>query len=276
MKHLILTIAAILSCTFGFAKESSANVVMDEYLSMIIQEKNPNWAGCWLFDLLRPDSIVSCEYERLPDSTYVHSGSKHLLERNEYGTLMFPVYVLRMLDEGVLSQDTLFSTISRQSRRDTLIALDDALVSADPSTWQFVRSDTIWSSPREILDEYAKIAARAQDSTDANARYIMKVLHRVVWDNEKGTASIDPWRMRKAQSDLVHIAGKTGTMQMRNEQGDGYVSNHHRISFIGIFPEEAPRYICLCVVEKPHMVYDAGTTCGRLVRRVAESLACPK
>ena len=63
-------------------------------------------------------------------------------------------------------------------------------------------------------------------------------LHRVVWDNNLGTGSVNPWNIRKVQSDKVQIAGKTGAAQICT---DGqYDRFHHRLSFVGYFPEDNP------------------------------------
>lgn len=100
---------------------------------------------------------------------------------------------------------------------------------------------------------------------------IRACLHDVVWDNELGTASTGKWRQQKAQSDLVKIAGKTGTAQLI-ENGK-YTSRKHRMSFVGYFPEDNPQYTCICVISNPRNTgfYDSGLDCGGVVRRIAES-----
>lgn len=75
--------------------------------------------------------------------------------------------------------------------------------------------------------------------SDRTLREVQECLHAVVWD-KLGTASTFKWGTRKAQSDIVHIAGKTGTAQIF--EGGRYNSHHHRISFVGYFPEESPEY----------------------------------
>lgn len=97
---------------------------------------------------------------------------------------------------------------------------------------------------------------------------IRGALHDVVWDNHLGTAAMKPWS-RKAQSNLVSIAGKTGTAQLIIP-GHGYSSQRHRITFVGYFPEENPQYTCICMIEDPERPYDAGTDCGSTVRVIAE------
>lgn len=96
---------------------------------------------------------------------------------------------------------------------------------------------------------------------------IRDCLHDVVWDDEYGTASISPWKKRKAKSDLVAIAGKTGTAQIL---GKGYSNRRHRMSFVGYFPENNPEYSCICVIHAPQGAYDSGMDCGGVVRHIAE------
>ncbi len=99
-------------------------------------------------------------------------------------------------------------------------------------------------------------------------RDIQSALHDVVWDNHLGTAAAKLWS-RKAQSHLVSIAGKTGTAQLIIP-GHGYSGRHHRMTFVGYFPEENPKYTCICMIEDPQFPYDAGMDCGSTVRVIAE------
>ena len=104
---------------------------------------------------------------------------------------------------------------------------------------------------------------------------IRECLHDVVWDNNLGTASVRKWNGKivayKAQSDLVSIAGKTGTAQMMIPHR-GYSGHNHRMTFVGYFPEEHPQYTCICMIENPknYPAYDAGYDCGGVVRQIAE------
>lgn len=99
---------------------------------------------------------------------------------------------------------------------------------------------------------------------------IRVALHDVVWDNHLGTASRNYFGP-KAQSHLVHIAGKTGTAQMREHK---YHEDYHRITFVGYFPEEDPLYTCLVYIEDSKVdrnkYYDSGRDCGGAVRDIAE------
>lgn len=111
-------------------------------------------------------------------------------------------------------------------------------------------------------------------SSPTALKEVRTALHDVVWDNDLGTASVRHWAGKivgyKAQSDLVHIAGKTGTAQLM--QNGKYTSDKHRITFVGYFPEENPEYTCICMINHPHNyhAYDAGWDCGRVVSEIAE------
>ncbi len=103
-------------------------------------------------------------------------------------------------------------------------------------------------------------------------RDVRECLEAVVWDNDFGTAAVTPWGRRKAQSDIVAIAGKTGTAQVIEANGL-YNSHHHRTLFCGYFPMDAPQYTCICVIQqKAYAQYDAGMECGGTVRRIAEKV----
>lgn len=107
-------------------------------------------------------------------------------------------------------------------------------------------------------------------------RDIQACLHDVVWDNDLGTASVLKWKgkivRKKAQSDLVHIAGKTGTAQIPVNGSYKNSRDKHRLIFVGYFPEENPQYTCVFVLNHPlHWPnYDAGGNCGTAVRQIAE------
>ena len=127
----------------------------------------------------------------------------------------------------------------------------------------------------EILKRFKSETIKSSMCKKSTLRDIRACLHDVVWDNDLGTASVRKWKgkvvARKAQSDLVHIAGKTGTAQMIIPRR-GYSPRNHRMTFVGYFPEENPQYTCLCMIENPknYPAYDAGFDCGSTVRVIAE------
>jgi cell division protein FtsI (penicillin-binding protein 3) len=120
----------------------------------------------------------------------------------------------------------------------------------------------------ETVERFKPSIVKSSICSRSTLRDIQSALHDVVWDDKLGTAAKRKWS-KKAQSDLVHIAGKTGTAQMFIP-GKGYSSRHHRITFVGYFPEENPQYTCICVIEDPQYPYDAGMDCGSTVRVIAE------
>ena len=122
----------------------------------------------------------------------------------------------------------------------------------------------------KIIEEFESEVVKHRLCSNNTLSDIRACLHDVVWDNDLGTASVNPWKMRKAQSNIVHIAGKTGTAQVF-ENGH-YNNKKHRMSFVGYFPEENPQYSCICVIHAPRNLgyYDAGMDCGSVVRNIAE------
>lgn len=107
------------------------------------------------------------------------------------------------------------------------------------------------------------------DEWDVASSGVMEGLHDCVWNNDLGTASVRKWGdlivRYKAQSQQIPIMGKTGTLCMDS------TGKKHRISFVGIFPEDDPQYTCLVIFHAPQNfpLYDAGYDCGSTVRRIA-------
>ncbi len=126
----------------------------------------------------------------------------------------------------------------------------------------------------EAVQTFETEVLKSSICSDKTLADIRLCLHDVVWDNYLGTASVRTWKGKvaayKAQSQLVHIAGKTGTAQLFV---DGrYSGRNHRMTFVGYFPEENPQYTCLCMIQNPknYPSYDAGYDCGNVVRIIAE------
>ena len=126
----------------------------------------------------------------------------------------------------------------------------------------------------EVVEAFHPEVVKSSICSSSTLEDMRSALHDVVWDNDLGTASVRKWNGhivgKKAQSDIVSIAGKTGTAQLFI---DGrYQSRRHRITFVGYFPEDNPRYTCICMINDPQQypLYDAGFDCGGVVRRIAE------
>ncbi len=81
---------------------------------------------------------------------------------------------------------------------------------------------------------------------------------------EKGTA-------KAVLSDVVRIAGKTGTAQIAT--GGAYGGNGHQVTFCGYFPADHPKYSCIVVIRRPRIGYPSGgTMSGGVVRAIAEKI----
>ena len=119
----------------------------------------------------------------------------------------------------------------------------------------------------EVEKRFRPEVVKSSICGSSTLRDIKGALHDVVWDNHLGTAAKKQWVGPKAQSELVHIAGKTGTAQLLIR---GRYEKRHRITFVGYFPEENPQYTCICMIEDPKWPYDAGMDCGAVVRVIAE------
>ena len=120
----------------------------------------------------------------------------------------------------------------------------------------------------EDLKRFRPEVVKSSICSNRTLHDIQGALHDVVWDDHLGTAAKRLWS-RKAQSNLVSIAGKTGTAQLF-VRGHGYSAKRHRMTFVGYFPEENPQYTCICMIEDPQYPYDAGMDCGSTVRVIAE------
>ena len=76
---------------------------------------------------------------------------------------------------------------------------------------------------------------------------------------------------RNVKSELVTIAGKTGTALV--SQGTaGYRTGEtkYNVSFAGYFPADAPRYSCVVVLNAPEGVPSGGRMAGSVFKEVAE------
>jgi cell division protein FtsI (penicillin-binding protein 3)/stage V sporulation protein D (sporulation-specific penicillin-binding protein) len=85
----------------------------------------------------------------------------------------------------------------------------------------------------------------------------------------------------KGTAPLAHVAGfkvagKTGTAQVIEGKGKGYSRDHHRTSFIGFMPAEAPEFTCLVMLDEPETEHNkdmGGLVCAPIFSRIAERSA---
>lgn len=115
----------------------------------------------------------------------------------------------------------------------------------------------------------------------ANAKQLRYMLRRVL--TEKGGTA------KGINSDLVEIAGKTGTALISKERPKytradtlagrvkpfvpGYLEGHYRLAFVGFFPYDKPKYTCMVVIADPAPgIRSAQYTSGATVVAIAENL----
>jgi len=73
-----------------------------------------------------------------------------------------------------------------------------------------------------------------------------------------------------AQVEGLKIAGKTGTAK---KVVNGRYTNNYRGSFVGFFPIDNPKYVCLILLDEPKPVGYGGYTAGPIFRQVATRIA---
>ena len=111
-----------------------------------------------------------------------------------------------------------------------------------------------------VLDTVFDVSyIRPQICSPQNAAYLREMMHGVVWNNGTG---------RSLKSDIVEIAGKTGTCYML--VGGNYDYSKKRTTFCGFFPYNNPKYSGSVVLENGNLGAAGG--CGRVLLNVAEKL----
>jgi cell division protein FtsI (penicillin-binding protein 3) len=86
------------------------------------------------------------------------------------------------------------------------------------------------------------------------------ILEGVVREGGTGTrAALDDWT----------VAGKTGTAQVPNPNGGGYLPGAHVASFMGYAPAEDPRVVVAVVLDRPAKGIYGGTVAAPVFREVA-------
>lgn len=140
-----------------------------------------------------------------------------------------------------------------------------ALYNAIAGGGRFVRPRLVRGLRGNNIDTIFGVSyVRDRICSEENARQLRSMLHRVVW-GPRGTAR------SVVRSDKVEIAGKTGTANMIS--GGKYVEHMNRLSFVGFFPYDKPRYTCMVVVAYPRETWvSPATTSGRVVKNVAEAM----
>lgn len=115
----------------------------------------------------------------------------------------------------------------------------------------------------QLVREYAPQQVRQAVSAET-ARYVGREYLRAVVDS--GTA-------RSAAVPGLQVAGKTSTA--RRAAGGSYANPVYVSSFVGYFPQPAPRYAIIVIVENPKTAYYAATVAAPVFASIASRMvAC--
>lgn len=94
-----------------------------------------------------------------------------------------------------------------------------------------------------------------------SARRMKDILERAVTEGTGGLAQIEG----------VSVCGKTGTAQ-KVEPGGVYSKTKSRMTFVGFFPKEQPRYVIAVLIDEPKTERFAGTAACPVFKQIGESL----
>ncbi|WP_245917974.1 penicillin-binding protein [Alteribacillus bidgolensis] len=160
------------------------------------------------------------------------------------------------------------SSIAESSELDAAVTAFGQATAVTPI--QMVKAATAIANDGEMVDPY--IIDKIYNSSDQTYTYesapesagnpiskktaaeVRKKLERVV-TSENGTG-------RPFYIDGIDVAGKTGTAQISNPEGGGYISGHNQniFSFMGMAPADDPSIIVYVAVDRPKLEgHEAGS-----------------
>lgn len=112
-----------------------------------------------------------------------------------------------------------------------------------------------------VVEKFSPTVVRESICSERTLTIIRDMLKNVV---QKGTG-------KPVRSDIVAIAGKTGTAQIA--KGGVYRVAGHQVTFCGYFPADNPKYSAIAVVRQPRNGYPSGgTMSGGIVKSIAEQI----
>ncbi|WP_080905496.1 penicillin-binding protein [Parabacteroides sp. Marseille-P3160] len=115
----------------------------------------------------------------------------------------------------------------------------------------------------KTIEKFSPTVIKSTICTSHTLAIIKNMLLGVV---ENGTG-------KAVYSDVIRIAGKTGTAQIAT--GGSYTASgkSHQVSFCGYFPADNPLYSCIVVIRRPRIGYPSGgTMSGAVVKTIAERI----
>jgi len=124
----------------------------------------------------------------------------------------------------------------------------------------FVVDEIISQTGKTVFKNKKLVKKRVISKKTSNK--IKEILTDVV---EKGTG-------RKTKIKYIKIGGKTGTAQIPNPNGRGYLKKNYISSFIGFFPAKNPKCLMLLIIEKPKNGYYASNVVCPIFKKISEEI----
>jgi cell division protein FtsI (penicillin-binding protein 3) len=122
----------------------------------------------------------------------------------------------------------------------------------------------------EVVKHFNTEVIIPQICSQRTLKIIQDMLYNVVNYKDPTSAHRDGTG-KPAKSDIITIAGKTGTAQIA--RNGTYKTGAHNVSFCGYFPYENPQYTCIVVISHPREgVVSGGQMCGTVVKDIAEKI----
>lgn len=114
-----------------------------------------------------------------------------------------------------------------------------------------------------IIEKRKPIVLNSSICSKQTLRYCQTMLKGVITE---GTG------VHYVKSDLVNIAGKSGTAQIYRK--GRYVSDttEYNTTFVGYFPAETPKYTCYVWISMPKRHKSGGSAAGPVVKEIAEKI----
>jgi len=115
----------------------------------------------------------------------------------------------------------------------------------------------------KIISEQKPIVLNSSICSNQTLKYCQIMLKGVV---NNGTGK------NHVKSNLVEIAGKSGTAQIN--QSGGYISDttKYNATFVGYFPADNPKYTCLVLISRPSKDKSGGKAAGPVFKEIVEKI----
>jgi cell division protein FtsI (penicillin-binding protein 3) len=138
--------------------------------------------------------------------------------------------------------------------------------------YQTIANDGVRVPPRIVAAEIDANGQRVEAPRPAGIRVVSEPTARTVRDMLRSVVQDEPGQRGTAPSAALNgyqVAGKTGTGQQPDPACGCYSDDRHWITFAGMFPADAPRFVIGIVLDAP----SRGTSAGPVFHDIASYLA---